>query len=93
MRDVGGRVVARAEDFGELGFLDGGELEGGGEVGCGEGEDDFAGCWVGFAHVGGVAEAEGSGVRGRCEGFGVFCEDGVSVGARRGSVWRRRHTG
>ena len=43
-----------------------------------EGHDDFAGGGVVFAHVGGVAEAEGSfGVIDGGLGFGEFWEGGV----------------
>lgn len=50
-------VVAHAEEFDEFEALGRGE----GEVGGAEFEADFVGGRVGFAHVAGVAEAEGRG--------------------------------
>ena len=63
------RVVSDADEFDEFEPLSGGERE----IGGTEFEDDFVRGWVGFAHVGGVAEAERGVLRRWNKGFGKFC--------------------
>lgn len=66
------RVVADTEEFDEDEPLGGSE----GEVGGCEFEDDFVGGGVGFAEVGGVAEAKGGGGGWGLEGDGEFLGGG-----------------